>query len=233
MKRNQFTFYASFYDAISRIRNKSARLAMYDALCAFALLGEEPNPENMPDQAAIAMLLIRPNLEASLRKSKSRQEKMQQMKMVDQEESCATSFRNKGEDESECEVECKVELEVECECECECKVENECLNTHSECAEPFEIFWSAYPKKVDKSGAKRAFRGVEVPVQQLVSALQEQQRSSQWNADGGRYIPNAATWLSRKGWEDKLPVAGEKVPKGATGLGPEELENIQRLLREG
>lgn len=219
MKRNQFTFYASFYDAISRIRNKSARLLIYDALCQYALMGEEPDLEAMPEQVSIVFSLIRPTLLVSLRKAKYR------AKIAEDngQDNGRDNFCNKKENEVEGEKERENEREVE----------NECLNTHSECAEPFEIFWSAYPKKVDKSGAKRAFKGVEVPVQQLVSALQEQQRSSQWNADGGRYIPNAATWLSRKGWEDKLPVAGEKVPKGATGLGPEELENIQRLLREG
>ena len=173
----------------------------------------------MPEQVSIVFSLIRPTLVVSLRKAKYR------AKIAEDngQDNGRDNFCNKKENEVEGEKEREDEREVE----------NECLNTHSECAEPFEICWSAYPKKVDKSGAKRAFKGVEVPVQQLVSALQEQQRSSQWNADGGRYIPNAATWLSRKGWEDKLPVAGEKVPKGATGLGPEELENIQRLLREG
>lgn len=229
LNRNQFTFYASFYDAISRIKNKNARLAAYDALCALALTGEAPNLENMPNQAAIAISLIQPNLEASLRKAQCRLAKTKQEESKNKTKTNEEQNRNKRE--GECES--KGEYESESKRECKRKVKNECLNTESLCADPFEIFWEAYPKKVDKDSANQAFWEVDVPVEQLVKALQEQQRSSQWKAEGGRYIPNPATWLKRKGWEDQLIPAGGNVPRGASGLGPEELENIQRLLREG
>lgn len=69
MERTQFTFYESFFKAISRIRNKSARAEAYDAICAYALYGTEPDLDNLSDAAAIAFELSKPNLDASKRRA--------------------------------------------------------------------------------------------------------------------------------------------------------------------
>ena len=69
MERKQFTFYASFYQAVSRIKNKAARCDAYDAICAYALTGNPPDLDKLPDAAAIAFDLIKPNLDASKRKA--------------------------------------------------------------------------------------------------------------------------------------------------------------------
>ena len=41
--RTQFTFYESFYKAISRIKKKADRADAYDAICKYALTGIEPD----------------------------------------------------------------------------------------------------------------------------------------------------------------------------------------------
>lgn len=69
--RSQFTFYDSFYRALSRIRKKADRADAYDAIVAYALLGEEPDLDKLSDAAAIAFEVIRPNLDASRRKAAS------------------------------------------------------------------------------------------------------------------------------------------------------------------
>ena len=69
----------------------------------------------------------------------------------------------------------------------------------------FEIFWKAYPPKVGKQPARKAFDKVKVPVETLVAAIERQKCSCQWSKDGGRYIPNPTTWLNQGRWEDKLP----------------------------
>ena len=71
MTRTQFTFYESFFKAIRRIKSKSARAEAYDAICAYALWGEEPELDKLPDAAAIAFEFARPNLDASRRKAAS------------------------------------------------------------------------------------------------------------------------------------------------------------------
>lgn len=67
--RSQFTFYDSFYRALSRIRKKADRADAYDAIVAYALMNEEPDMDKLSDAAAIAFEVIRPNLDASRRKA--------------------------------------------------------------------------------------------------------------------------------------------------------------------
>ena len=71
MNRTQFTFYESFYKALSRIRKATDRAKAYDLMVRFALYGEEPDLDALPDSIAIALELIRPNLEASRRKAEA------------------------------------------------------------------------------------------------------------------------------------------------------------------
>lgn len=68
-ERTQFTFYKSFYDALSMLRKATDRAMAYDAICRFALFGVEPDVEGMPEPVAMAMLLILPTLTSGRRKA--------------------------------------------------------------------------------------------------------------------------------------------------------------------
>ena len=74
----------------------------------------------------------------------------------------------------------------------------------------FDIFWKAYPKKVGKLAAKKAFDRVKAPVETLVQAIERQKCGEQWQRDNGQYIPNPATWLNGGRWEDEVHLP----PKG-------------------
>lgn len=70
----------------------------------------------------------------------------------------------------------------------------------------FAAFWAAYPKKVGKQDALRAFARLKVGEDQLgamLAAIEQQRASPQWAKDGGQYIPNPATWLRQGRWEDE------------------------------
>lgn len=69
----------------------------------------------------------------------------------------------------------------------------------------FDAFWKAYPKKVGKQAARKAFQRVTVPLESLLTAIERQKRSAQWRKDGGQFIPNPTTWLNQGRWEDELP----------------------------
>ena len=69
MERKQFTFYSGFMDGIKRIKTKSARCDAYDAIIAYALDGTEPDLDKLPDSAAIAFVMARPNLDASRKRA--------------------------------------------------------------------------------------------------------------------------------------------------------------------
>jgi hypothetical protein len=73
--------------------------------------------------------------------------------------------------------------------------------------EKFEQFWSAYPKKVGKVVARRAFKKInpsEQLLQRMLSAIEQQKKSKDWQKERGQYIPYPATWLNGERWNDEL-----------------------------
>jgi hypothetical protein len=117
MARKQFTFYESFFSALSRIKKAADRAAAYDSLCAYALYGTEPDFEALPDAAAIAFDLIKPTLDASRRKSESgKQGGSKTQANSKQTASKAEANCKLGETSSEKEKEKEKEVEIEYEC---------------------------------------------------------------------------------------------------------------------
>jgi hypothetical protein len=84
--------------------------------------------------------------------------------------------------------------------------------------EGFAEFWGAYPRKVDKEDARRAW-GKLAPGEELRAAimagLERWKRSRQWAEDGGRFIPHAATWLNKRRWEAEVEARPE-TPRPAS-----------------
>ena len=73
----------------------------------------------------------------------------------------------------------------------------------------FEAFWKAYPSKVGKGAAWRAWQKVRgrPPVKELIAAIEAQMTWRRWVRG---YIPNPSTWLNQRRWEDEP----EKKPEG-------------------
>lgn len=104
-------------------------------------------------------------------------------------------------------------------------------NTH---ARAFEKFWKAYPKKVGKGAAEVAFKRAKAPVSELLEAIAAQKESKQWKEDGGRYIPNPATWLNQERWKDELPRPGETICQAqeAEEKSKEDMDRMRRMLEK-
>lgn len=92
--------------------------------------------------------------------------------------------------------------------------EKPCSPLASESADDgFATFWTAYPKKVAKPAAAKAWRKVKPTGQviaDLMAGLERQKASGEWHKDGGQFIPHPATWINGRRWEDEtLPAAGQ------------------------
>ena len=98
----------------------------------------------------------------------------------------------------------------------------------------FETIWNAYPTKVGKQPARKAFDKVTVPIETLVAAIDRQKCSSQWSKDGGQYIPNLSTWINQERWNDELPTGNEKPgwEDGRRQLDADEAAAIRRMMEE-
>lgn len=83
----------------------------------------------------------------------------------------------------------------------------------SDTAEGFDQFWKLYPKKKSRKDAAKAWAKLapnEELRQTLITALGSHCVSEDWTKEGGRYIPNASTWLNGERWTDELKPAGGK-----------------------
>jgi hypothetical protein len=71
----------------------------------------------------------------------------------------------------------------------------------------FEVFWTAYPKKIGKDKCRRWFASHKITdtlLDNMLNALDTQKRSSQWSKDDGQFIPHPYTWLNQGRWQDEV-----------------------------
>lgn len=72
--------------------------------------------------------------------------------------------------------------------------------------EDFELFWTSYPRKQGKGAAVKAWGKITAykeTLQLILTALEWQKQSEQWNKDNGQYIPMPATYLNQQRWLDE------------------------------
>ncbi len=75
-------------------------------------------------------------------------------------------------------------------------------------AEDFEKFWNAYPKKVSKEQARRAFYKAKPNMSVIIPVLEKFKACQQWQDK--QYIPNPDTWVRNQRWEDEIIVEQAK-----------------------
>ncbi len=127
VERKQFTFYKSYYDAISELPKKD-QAALILAVCAYALY--ETPPKGLSIAASTAFKLIKPTLDSGRRKAENgalggqangKQTESKTEAKRKQSESKPKANRKQGESASEKEREKEIEIEYEVEVEAEGK----------------------------------------------------------------------------------------------------------------
>lgn len=71
----------------------------------------------------------------------------------------------------------------------------------------FDQFYSAYPRKIARKNAIKAWEKINVTpelLKTMLDAIEKQKKSSQWSKDGGKFIPHPATWLNAERWNDEV-----------------------------
>ena len=81
----------------------------------------------------------------------------------------------------------------------------------------FDQFWSAYPRKVAKQAAVKAFKKIKKPADlmpAILAAIEAQRETYDWQKEDGQFIPYPATWLNGHRWEDKIECEITRQPTG-------------------
>jgi hypothetical protein len=69
----------------------------------------------------------------------------------------------------------------------------------------FAEVWSAYPKKSAKPAAEKAFKAAKVDEHTLgtiLADIESRKACDDWKKENGKYVPNPATYLNQRRWED-------------------------------
>lgn len=88
--------------------------------------------------------------------------------------------------------------------------------------ERFSQFWTAYPRKVDKPEARKAWAKLTVTdalFDRIVQALEWQCQQPGWLEQGGKFVPYPASWLRGERWEDEPFRAPLYAPSANTKAG--------------
>lgn len=105
-------------------------------------------------------------------------------------------------------------------------------------SERFTLFWKAYPKKVGKGAAEKAWKKIKPTAElfnTIMAAIDAAKASEQWQRENGRYIPNPTTWLNQKRWEDELPAAAPLYSQPQTsgnGGKPNTMDVLAAIIAE-
>jgi hypothetical protein len=86
----------------------------------------------------------------------------------------------------------------------------------AEDARDFEAFWSAYPRKVGRGTAAKAFAAAcrKAPAETIIGAVQQ----AVWSANP-RFIPHPTSWLHGERWTDEVEHPDAALLR-AVGLSP-------------
>ena len=244
MQRTQFTFYESFFKAISRIKKKQDRADAYDMICAYALYQKEPDLDSASDAVAIAFELLRPVLDKAKERAESGKKGGSKPEANDKQSESkleANAKQGKAAGKKEKEIEIEIENEVEIDNIPPSEVCGELPSSPPPAAvlplvdgTDFEI---SVETVAELSGLYPAV-DVEQQLRNMRGWLLANPKNRKTKAGIMRFVNS---WLSRE-QNSARPASSQAtggrygkpdIPKGASGeLGKAELEAIQRVLAQ-
>lgn len=83
----------------------------------------------------------------------------------------------------------------------------------------FAAFYAAYPRKMGRQAAWRAWKTLapDAALQAKILGALAAQRPHLDRRENGRFIPHASTWLNQGRWDDEIPGAKSSVPVNDSG----------------
>lgn len=73
----------------------------------------------------------------------------------------------------------------------------------------FAAFWDAYPRRVAKKDARKAWAEIDpdpITATKIIAALEWQREQPAWLKEGGQFVPYPASWLRAERWTDEPPA---------------------------
>ena len=206
-KRQGFTFWRSFRDAIAAMP-EDAQLPVYRAIADYALDGAEP--ADLSQFGKVVWTAILPTLQLGRTRAEAGANGGRNGRGTTRN----AGNRNAGNKSKSIANQKQINST---ETETLTETETETGKATGASAPDFAAFWAAYPKKVGKQAAVKAFTRLArdraltpESLPGILAALDRQKRSRDWQKDGGQFIPHPATWLNGRRWEDEEGTAAAR-----------------------
>ena len=230
------TIYESAFDICSAYdTDTQARLVGYMAM--YALTGKEPEFD-LDDPARYIWPALRDKADrtreayeqkASAGRAGGKQTASRRQAEIEQDSSSdqAEVKQNSSTPQADLKQDAsKIKPDTDTETDTETDIENEtrahartrAREKNAETEKRFERFWTAYPRKVGKKEALKAFTRAspdDALLERMLTAVEKYKRSDQWTRDAGAFIPNPATWINQERWTDEIQT-GHATPRTRT-----------------
>jgi hypothetical protein len=97
----------------------------------------------------------------------------------------------------------------------EAKAKAEAINTIIK-PDGFDVFYKAYPRKVGKQAASKAFTKAKAHaiLADILADIDRRVSNGEWTSEKAQYIPYPATYLNGKRWEDEQDAANSGTVVG-------------------
>ena len=82
--------------------------------------------------------------------------------------------------------------------------------------EKFNKFWKAYPLRVGKLCAAKAFKKINPDttlLELMIKKIEEKKLQDDWQNSKGQFIPYPAKWLNDRRWEDEEIILPKREPR--------------------
>ncbi len=98
--------------------------------------------------------------------------------------------------------------------------------------DPFVRFWKAYPRKVGKHEARKAWdkAGASKDIDRVLRMIRLLKESPDWFEKEIQFIPHPSTWINQRRWEDDDPPRAEILGPRKS---PQEIAELVEFLQKG
>ena len=215
--------WTSFRQTISTL-NDSEKGRLFDAMLMYAETGEEP--AEFKGNERFLWIVAKQDIDRTAQKCEALKanaskggiaKSRNQQALANDSKSCQIL----ANDSKSCQTEANPALNIK---KYKVKKDKEIINNI------FAQFWAAYPRHEAKQTALKAFEKInpdEELLAKMLSAIEKQKRTSQWQENNGQYIPHPATWLNQRRWEDEVTTSQPKAQIPAQGYHQRDYSNAQ------
>ena len=103
----------------------------------------------------------------------------------------------------------EIEKDIEIDKQLSFVPQSELISKEEQIEIMFKEFWSAYPRKDDKKRAFAKFKAIknlDKVFPDIMADVEIKKKSTQWNENGGKFIPMPSTYLNNERWNDEVTV---------------------------